>query len=95
MKHRKINDENKKTGCDQPCLEKCEQLKTLLTKHVILTKNESGAKYAGILSAVRSGEGRLCITRLQIINNSGGVTASKTDKSRWFDVSDCVVVEDK
>lgn len=60
-------------------------MKELLNKRVVAT-NERGSKYAGILCGFKDNGTKFCLADLKIINRFGGVTASKTDVTRWFKV---------
>jgi hypothetical protein len=58
-----------------------ESLKELLNKTATLIV-KSGARYCGRVGYL--GEDHLILSNLQIINAAGGVTASKSDKTRRF-----------
>lgn len=56
----------------------------LLIGHRIQIERHSGAKYGGVLLSYQEKRNRICVGSLLIINQQGGLTASK-DK-RWFNI---------
>ena len=57
--------------------------------------SSSGAKYYGVLSAIRNKQGRFCLTGLVLLNQDGSFKlASKTKAVRWFSVAKFEVCED-
>jgi hypothetical protein len=61
------------------------QRKDLLNKRVVI-KNKFGGKYEGIVSGYRKNQ--ICLTSLILYHgeNSLGVTASKHNNVRWFNI---------
>lgn len=55
----------------------------------------SGAKYYGVLSAIRNKQGKFCLTGLVLLNQDGSFKlAPKTRATRWFSVGKFEVCED-
>ena len=63
----------------------------------LLIKMESGAKYLGVLSSIKSKQNKICLTKLGIVNHNDGITHSKKDTSREFScgkIANFSVIED-
>ena len=59
-----------------------------LGTHLQVKSRVSGAKYCGILGALRNKAGKFCLTKLVPLNQDGSFKlASKADTVRWFSLA--------
>ena len=70
--------------------------KDYVNKHIMIVM-DSGAKYFGVLSAIRHKQNKICLNKFEIINHNFGFTKSKKDTSREFNcnkISNFAVIND-
>ena len=59
-----------------------------LGTHLQVKSKVTGAKYYGILGAIRNKAGKFCLTKLVLLNRNGSFKlASKADTVRWFSLA--------